>query len=417
MKKSENIFTNTNFKVLSIVFCIVSLILVIINNFNITPYVGKFIIPITFIILTYICVIKKFELESKKDAYYLLIPVLLMLFSYFIVDLPESNIILNVLIVPIVTSIFLYSLINENYKISKSFISDFFILFPNRLISNLDYLKLLKKKNKGSKSFDNLVIGLSIGIPIAIILLLLLGSADAYFGTLISNIFDFIKRVLSIGNLIPNVIMFLIFFIVMFSVFVNLLRNRNNRVINKEPKSINISIGKIVLTIVNSVFCLFLLSEISRLTTNFLQLPVEYTYANYAREGFFQLLFVTLINISIIIYFVYFTTSSRSNKTIKKLIALLISFSILLIINSYYRMFLYIGAYGFTILRLQVILFLLMELIVFVLILMYVLCETGKKQSITYYLIFVITYIINLYMCNQGIVDMLNNLFKFNPNI
>ena len=80
-------------------------------------------------------------------------------------------------------------------------------------------------------------------------------------------------------------------------------------------------------------------------------------------------------------------------------------------------MFLYIGAYGFTILRLQVILFLLMELIVFVIILMNVLCETIKKPSITYYLIFIITYIINLYVCNQSIIDVLNNLFKFNPNI
>ena len=42
----------------------------------------------------------------------------------------------------------------------------------------------------------------------------------------------------------------------------------------------------------NSIFVLFLLSEISKLTTNFLQLPIEYTYASYAREGFFQLLFV-----------------------------------------------------------------------------------------------------------------------------
>ena len=54
---------------------------------------------------------------------------------------------------------------------------------------------------------------------------------------------------------------------------------------------------------INLVFVLFIVSEISKLTNNFLSLPVEYTFSSYAREGFFQLLFVTLINFSIIISF------------------------------------------------------------------------------------------------------------------
>ena len=79
--------------------------------------------------------------------------------------------------------------------------------------------------------------------------------------------------------------------------------------------------------------------------------------------GYFELLFVTIINFSITLYLIYKTNLIKENKLVKYLVLLLISFTILLIFNSYYRMFLYVGKFGFTNLRLQVILFLLMELL------------------------------------------------------
>ena len=417
MKKNESIFTQSNFKFISITFALISLVLVIISNFKIESYVAKFILPSLFLIFSYIFLLKKLNLEGNKDTYYYLVPIFLILFSYFIIDLPSSNKVINVFIVPIVISIFLYSFTNIDYKLSRSFIVDFFKLFPNRLISNLDYLKLLKEKNKESKTFDNLVVGCAIGIPIALVLLFLLGKADKYFSVFVDNIFNFIGNILSIGNIIPNLLFFILMFIILFSVFTNVLRNRVSEQKVKEKKNINTSIGNIVLIIINSVFCLFLLSEISKLTINFLNIPVEYTYAMYAREGFFQLLFVTLINISIIIYFVYYTNSINNNKLLKKLIILLITFSILLIFNSYYRMFLYLNAYGFTVLRLQVILFLLMELLIFILILKNIVSKSKYNEVLTYFIVIITTYIINLYMCNQGFVDFLNNLFNINTHI
>ena len=118
-----------------------------------------------------------------------------------------------------------------------------------------------------------------------------------------------------------------------------------------------------MLATINLVFILFLISEISKLCGNFLKIPSGYIYSSYAREGFFQLLFVTIINFSIILFLLYKTDLINNNKIIKGLTLSLIIFSILLIFNSYYRMFLYIEKFGFTNLRLQVILFLLMELL------------------------------------------------------
>ena len=415
MKKFENIFVKENINLFFIVFGILSLIIMIFNNFAIDPYISKFIIPIIFLLVSYIFLLKKIGLEKNNNAYYYLIPIESMIMSYLVIS--EGNKVLNMIVIPITISIFLYSLVNDKYKLSRNIIPNFFKLIPNRLFSNLDYLKIIKKEHNNSKKIDNLIVGCCIGIPIAILLLILLSSADKYFSLFVDKIFTFISNILNFSNLLPNIIIIFISFCTLFSVFINLLRNRNECVKQSDTKQINNQIAKIVLVIINSVFCLFIISEISKLTTNFLHLPIEYTYSMYAREGFFQLLFVTLINISIIIYFVYYTKSISENKWIKRLVSLLIIFSIVLVFNSFYRMYLYMDVYGFTILRLQVILFLLMELLLFIIILIKILKNIKFNEMFTYFMIVIITYIINLYICNQHIIDLINKILNVNTNI
>lgn len=412
MRKNQEIFTNKNFKLIGLVFIIASFLITLIHNIDMDCYIRNFIIPIAILIVSYIFIIKKQKLEYNKTAYYLLIPIVLVLFSYLIIDIDFSNKFLNVFIVPVLLSIFLLILTNKNYKISRQFLSYFFKLFPNRLFLNLDYLELIFKNEEKSKNKKvyNIIIGCLIGIPIALILLALLAGADKYFSSFIGNIFNFIFNVINIKNFIPNIIVLLISFIILFSVFVNILRNKYIEINKTELKNVNISIASTILIIVNFVFVLFIISEISKITVNFLQLPIEYTYAEYAREGFFQLLLVTLINIVIIIYFVYYTKVLKENKLIKRLILTLIGFSIILIFNSYYRMFLYIGAYGFTVLRLQVVLFLAMELILFMLIIKKVITGIKYNESLIFTIIILLTYILNLYLCSQNFIDIINKI-------
>lgn len=160
-----------------------------------------------------------------------------------------------------------------------------------------------------------------------------------------------------------------------------------------------------MLATINLVFILFLISEISKLCGNFLKIPSGYIYSSYAREGFFQLLFVTIINFSIILFLLYKTDLINNNKIIKGLTLSLIIFSILLIFNSYYRMFLYIEKFGFTNLRLQVILFLLMELLSLLVILKKILFKL-KNDFVIFFIIIITTYIVNLYICNNWFIRL-----------
>lgn len=177
-----------------------------------------------------------------------------------------------------------------------------------------------------------------------------------------------------------------------------------------KPKyyKVNNIIVSTVLMLVNAIFILFLISEISKLTVNFLQLPIEYTYAEYAREGFFQLLTVTTINFAIILYNIYFTKITEENSFVKKLILVLIAFSIILVFNSYYRMFLYIGAYGFTVLRLQVILFLTMELLLFITLIKKLYRNLKHNDSALFTIIIIAFYILNIYLCTDYFINLLN---------
>jgi len=102
-------------------------------------------------------------------------------------------------------------------------------------------------------------------------------------------------------------------------------------------------------------------------------LPEGYTYAGYARQGFFQLLFVCLLNLAIVLAGLGFFRESR----ILKGILLTISFcTFIMIASSFYRMMLYIYAYYLTFLRI----FVLWALCVIALLMTGVIIKTLKNS-------------------------------------
>ena len=77
-------------------------------------------------------------------------------------------------------------------------------------------------------------------------------------------------------------------------------------------------------------------------------LPVDFTYSEYAREGFDQFLVVTLINFTVLGMSL---VRSEPGRAIKALQTLLIAASLIVLASAGWRMLLYIGAYGLTIRR------------------------------------------------------------------
>lgn len=376
-----------------------AIIIVFFHNLNINWYLKSIVIPFSFLIISNIIIYKENKFINKK-AYFILIPITLILISDPIIKIDASNKFLNVIVLFILVSIFLFLLVNKNYKISVNNISLMFKLFPDKIFSNLKYLKpsITKEKNK---KIVNVILGLAIGAGISFVILLLLTSADDYFDAFLD------KFSISFNLDISNIILFIIWFIIMFSISINVYKNKDIKMREVRLKKIDNTIIITVLSVINFVFVLFLISEISKLCGNFLQLPKGYIYSSYAREGFFQLLFVTLINFSIISFLMYKTNGIKENRIVRNLIFLLIAFSIILIFNSYYRMYLYIDKFGFTVLRLQVMLFLTMEVVLFGVIIKKILSEI-KNEGVILLSIMSFFYVLNLYLCNDWFISLIN---------
>lgn len=144
-----------------------------------------------------------------------------------------------------------------------------------------------------------------------------------------------------------------------------------------------------VLTVLNVVYLLFSIVQFLYLFAN-LGIVEDFDYATYARRGFFQLMFVTLINFAIIII-----TSLNKRETTKGINIytkimnmLLIVFTVVMILSSFLRMYLYEQEYGYTFLRLLVYFILVTELILAIPTFVYVF---NKKISLLKYYIVIIS--------------------------
>lgn len=387
-----------------------AILIVIVGMLNIDFYFKSVMFPFLMILISSTILVKDYEKINKK-AYLLIIPIVLIIISNLVLKVLKGNLdgtnqLLNIIVLPLLISTYLFMLVRSDFKVSLENMFLVFKLFPKNLFKNLKFIKIDTKKDKNDKII-NIIFGTIIGVFISGLILALLTSADAYFDKFLSSIVTNINVDFNLWYVIKGII----YFVILFVIGINLFKNKE--IVLKESKmsNINKTVVTTMLFIVNFVFVLFLISEISKLCGNFLKVPKGYIYSSYAREGFFQLLFVTLINFGIILYLIYKTNLVKEDKKVKCLVLSLIAFSIFLIFNSYYRMFLYIGRFGFTNLRLQVILFLFMEIILFGFIIKKII-RGAKKDGMVFLIIMTITYVINLYVCNDWFIGILEKIWK-----
>ncbi|MDN6655291.1 MAG: DUF4173 domain-containing protein [Bifidobacterium crudilactis] len=133
-------------------------------------------------------------------------------------------------------------------------------------------------------------------------------------------------------------------------------------------------------------------------------LPDGYTYAEYARQGFWQLLAATGINL--IGYGLVLIYSPRK-RTLDSLLLCLIAATAVVLASSAVRLSLYITAYGLTWLRLASLLF--MGLVALVLILAIVRLRFADIPMLTVCAtLFVFWFVLLGYLNPSAIIDMYN---------
>lgn len=84
-------------------------------------------------------------------------------------------------------------------------------------------------------------------------------------------------------------------------------------------------------------------------------LPAGITYASYARSGFWELLFISILNFFMVVVGIYLF---RENKILKWILTVISACTFVMIFSSAYRMWMYVDVYHLTFLRVLVLWFL-----------------------------------------------------------
>jgi len=236
------------------------------------------------------------------------------------------------------------------------------IMLPFKALSSLgmfiaDGNNFVKNKNLiRNEKTRNIIIGCITAVPLLAIILALLSSADLLFRKITGTMFDWIIN----SDIFIIIILIILGTLCCYCLLCGSAKEKNSAG-QKEFKASSI-IGITVSSILLLTYILFCGIQILYLFAGGLfVLPEEFTYSEYARRGFFELLAVTCFNIILII------TGKKvfeENKKLNIIFTAITACTYIMIASAAYRMFLYIGAYHLTFLRLLVLLFLLMDALV-----------------------------------------------------
>lgn len=278
-------------------------------------------------------------------------------------------------------------------------------------IENFFHKKEMSKEK--NEKLRKIIIGILIAIPILIVVLMLLSSADSIFSSelkeVISTLFrlDIFEKQTYI-NLFFRIIIILMIAVYLIALLYNVLEDNftEKEVGEKKNWTIDRTIGNTILTILNLVYLVFCYIQISVLFMKTGNMG-DFDYASYARQGFFQLMAVSVINLVIILI-----TSKRNeiNKKLNytKVMNLCLSmFTLIILFSSFYRMYLYEQEYGYTFLRLMVYVALITEAILIIPTVMYIL-DMKINLTKTYFVVIIIMYIIVNYMNIDNVIAKRN---------
>ena len=193
----------------------------------------------------------------------------------------------------------------------------------------------------------SVVRGLTIAVPIGAVLCALLASADAVFASFFRFQFDAAQVALD-----------LIFLTVCGLAAAGLLRYAAARPMTAAGLRWRLGIHEslVVLLVLDAVLFGFAVAQAVAVTGAGAQALREagMTYADYARSGFFQLLWVAGITLAVLVLFTRITRESgpRGRRLSRALALVAAALTLLVVYVSFRRLSLYEEAYGFTMLRL-----------------------------------------------------------------
>ena len=203
------------------------------------------------------------------------------------------------------------------------------------------------------KTLKNICIGLIISAPLLLIVIALLAEADTVFQNVIADIFKSLEFIDSIP-FAEHVGVIGIITVLLFGYLAVVLRAEVEGVpapVERGTGGWDTTIAVTVLVMVNAVYILFCAIQFTYLFggEEVIRSIPDYTYAEYARRGFSELIVVTIINLSILLIGLHFTKNDgKLDRLVLVLRCLLVLCTVIMLYSAHLRLKLYEEAYGYT---------------------------------------------------------------------
>ncbi|QQS58902.1 DUF4173 domain-containing protein [Candidatus Peregrinibacteria bacterium] len=273
----------------------------------------------------------------------------------------------------------------------------------------------------GRKNFDDrrevsiqIIKGVSIAAPILFLFLVLFSSADLVFQQYLTGVLRF--------NIAPEffVQLFLVVFVSCFFIgaYSYVFQKQKDHVSKGTQSKHHLGHieSAIILGSVNALFSLFLLVQCTYFFGGENNISIQgFTYAEYARRGFFELIAVAVFSLLLLLSTErYILRKNRSHVLHFKVLSTVLIFQIIVImISAFLRLSLYESAYGFTTLRLYSHAFIILLAVIFCLLLFKIYRDAEGKVFVFQIFLSSILFLVAMNMGNPDAFIAQKNIERF----
>lgn len=201
--------------------------------------------------------------------------------------------------------------------------------------------------------------GIMITLPVVVVFALLLSSADAVFG-------DFAQQALSfllpqtIASVVEQLVLVTVLSVICVATYWTMVNGRSETSFTIDTSQeklrrfrLNMIETSTLLASVNILFVVFVLVQARYFFGGEANITAQgFTYAEYARRGFYELLAVSCMTMALLVTVETLTYRKREEERVfRGLVILMVALTLLILIAAFQRLNLYENAYGFTRIR------------------------------------------------------------------
>lgn len=200
----------------------------------------------------------------------------------------------------------------------------------------------------GQKTLGGVLTGFLFGLPVLALVIYLLSTADAVFGGLFRGLSDWLAALnapRALWRALRTILYTLAFFSAIY--FLRHTPEKASEKLSVRPAPPATPFATVLL-LLDAVYLVFVVIQFAFLFGGAEAAAMKGGFAEYARSGFFQLVAVSAINLAAVLVAV---VCAGANPLLRGLSSLLLALTGIILFSAFWRMRLYISAYGMSLLR------------------------------------------------------------------